>query len=256
MDRTDQRLDGRTIVVTGGTRGIGRAIALAAAAAGADVVTLSRTADPDVTAALEAQGDGRARGLACDVTDDDAVAAARDRTLAFTGRVDALINNVGALVAPRRPFWEYDPDEFDQVLRINLRAAFVCAREFTEPMRDAGSGRVVNIASDGVGAGLPNLTHYLAAKAGMIGLTRGLAADLGPFGVTVNAVSPGLVVTESNADSLTDEHRDRAVASQKIARSLAPPDVAGACVFLCSPGASMITGQTLQVNGGATMGAT
>jgi 3-oxoacyl-[acyl-carrier protein] reductase len=248
-------LRGRTVVVTGGTRGIGRATALAAAEMGADVVTLSRAAAPEITAALQQWG-GRPLGLTCDVRDDDAVTAARDAVLDHTGRIDALVNNAGGLVAPRRPFWEYDADEFDAVIDWNLRSAFVCAREFSEPMRNAASGRIVNVGSDGVGKGLPGLTHYLAAKAGLVGLTRGLAVDLGPFGIGVNAVSPGLTVGESNVDVLTDEHRSGAAASQLLARNLVPDDIAGAIVFLCSPAASMITGQTLQINGGATMGPT
>lgn len=257
MDQTlpSGALHGRTVVVTGGTRGIGRAIAITAAAAGANVVTLSRSPDPDVRRELSRYG-GLGRTLVADVTDADAVARARDEVLAATGRVDALVNNAGGLVAPRRPFWEYDPGEFDRVVDLNLRSAYLCSARFSEPMRAARSGRIVTIGSDGVGAGLPHLTHYLAAKAGVVGLARGMAADLGPYGITVNTVSPGLVITETNEASLTDEHRRAAVAEQRLGRNLVPADLAGAVVFLLTDAASMITGQVLQVNGGATMGAT
>lgn len=247
-------LQDRTVVVTGGTKGIGRAVSHAAAAQGAQVVTLSRHADPAIDADAPPHS-GEIRSLAVDITDDAAVQRARDEVLEHTGRIDALVNNAGGLVAPRRPFWEYDAEEFDQVLALNLRSVFVCTTAFSAPMRDARAGRIVNIGSDAVGAGLASLTHYLAAKAGVIGLTRGLAADLGPYNVTVNAVSPGLVVTETNAASLTDEHRASAVAKQKLGRNLVPTDLAGAVVFLLTDAAAMITGQVVQVNGGATMGA-
>ncbi|MCC5947349.1 MAG: SDR family oxidoreductase [Nitriliruptoraceae bacterium] len=249
-----RELDGQVAVVTGGSRGIGRAIALALAEAGADVVTLSRQVPEGLSAQLSSHGSA-ALCLATDVTDDADVAAARDEVLERFGRVDALVNNAGGLFAPRRPFWEYGPTEFDDVIALNLRSAFVCAAAFSEPMRAARSGRIVNIGSDAVGAGLPSLTHYLAAKAGMLGLTRGLASDLGPFGIGVNTVSPGLVVTEHIGDALPEEARQRAIDTQVLARSLVPTDIAAAVVFLCSPGAQMITGQTLQVNGGATVGA-
>ncbi len=252
---SDGALRGRTVVVTGGTRGIGRAVAVTAAAAGADVVTLSRSPDPTVLDELASYG-GRARTLIADVTDADAVERARDEVLAITGRVDGLVNNAGGLVALRRPFWEYDPDEFEQVLDLNLRSAYLCSSAFSAPMRAARSGRIVNVGSDGVGAGLPDLAHYLAAKAGVVGLSRGMAADLGPYGITVNTVSPGLVVTETNAPTLTDEHRRSVVARQRLGRNLVPADLAGAVVFLLTDAAAMITGQVLQVNGGATMGAT
>lgn len=248
-------LRGRTVVVTGGTRGIGRAVAVAAAASGADVFTLSRGPAPDLIAALTRYG-VEARTLVADVTDATAVMQARDEVLATTGRVDALVNNAGGLVAPRRPFWNYEPAEFEQVIDLNLRSVYVCSAVFSEPMRAARCGRIVNVGSDGVGAGLPHLSHYLAAKAGVVGLTRGMASDLGPFNITVNVVSPGLVVTETNATSLTEAHRRGAVEKQRLGRNLVPADLSGAIVFLLTDAAAMITGQVLQVNGGATMGPT
>jgi len=251
----DGALRGRTVVVTGGTRGIGRAAAVTAAAAGANVVTLSRHAAPALVADLS-RYDVEVRTLVADVTDATAVENACSEVLATTGRVDALVNNAGGLVAPRRPFWQYDPGEFDRVIDLNLRSAFVCSSVFSVPMRAARSGRIVNIGSDAVGAGLPNLSHYLAAKAGLVGLSRGMASDLAPFGITVNTVSPGLVITESNVADLSEEHRLSAVAQQRLGRSLVPTDLSGAIVFLLTDAAAMITGQVLQVNGGATMGPT
>lgn len=248
-------LRGRTVVVTGGTRGIGRAAAVTAAAAGADVMTLSRHPAPDLVADLS-RYDVEVRTLVADVTDATAVEDACAEVLATTGRVDALVNNAGGLFAPRRPFWEYDPGEFDRVIDLNLGSAFLCSSVFSVPMRAARSGRIVNIGSDAVVSGLPNLSHYLAAKAGLVGLSRGMASDLGPFGITVNTVSPGLVVTESNEADLTEEHRLGAVARQRLGRSLVPTDLSGAIVFLLTDAAAMITGQVLQVNGGATMGPT
>ena len=237
----------QVVVITGGSRGIGRGIVAAAATAGAHVVVLSRSAPPDTDPGVHVQ---------TDVTDDGSLAAAREQVLTRFGRVDALVAGVGGLVAPRRPVWEYGVAEFEEVLALNLTSAFRSIAAFVPVLRAHGDGRIVAIGSDAVGSGLPHLSHYLAAKAGLVGLIRGVAADLGPDGVTANLVSPGLVITETNEASLPVAIRSAAAEKQHLGRNLVPADIAGAVVFLCSPAARMITGQVLQVNGGATPGAT
>lgn len=247
-------LAGQVAIVTGGARAIGRQIAEVLGSRGATVVSLDLLPADDTVAAIEEAG-GTASAITCDVTDEISVARAVDDVLADHGRIDVLVNNAGLFAGiERRPFWEIELEEWERVMGVNVRSVFLCARAVATPMRAAHSGRIVNIASNVITFGMPNLMHYVASKAAVVGITRSMARELGPSGIAVNAVAPGLVTTEITEQTVPEEYRRIVAEGQCLQVPIVPSDIADAVVYLCGPGARMITGQTLLVNGGATMG--
>lgn len=178
-----------------------------------------------------------------------------DGVLEAYGRIDVLVNNAGLFAGiERRPFWEIDLDEWERVVGINVRSVFLCSRQVAAPMRAAGSGRIVNIASNVITWGMPNFMHYVASKAAVVGMTRSMARELGPSGIAVNAVAPGLVTTEITEQTMPEEYRRQVAQGQCLQEAIVPSDIAEAVAYLAGPAARMVTGQTLLVNGGATMG--
>jgi 3-oxoacyl-[acyl-carrier protein] reductase len=250
----DGELAGQVAVVTGGARAIGRQVAETLAARGAAVVSIDLLSSDDTVAAIEARG-GSALAIVGDVTDEAAVAASFDRALEMHGRVDVLVNNAGLFAGiERRPFWEIELEEWEHVVGVNVRSVFLCSRRVARPMREAGRGRIVNIASNVVTFGMANLLHYVASKAAVIGITRSMARELGPSGIAVNAVAPGLVTTEITEQTVSEEYRRLVAQGQCLQEAILPQDIADAVAYLAGPAARMVTGQTLLVNGGATMG--
>ena len=247
-------LAGQIAIVTGGASAIGRAIAETLGGRGATVVSVDLAPSDATVAAIEAAG-GSALSLTADVTDEEAVAAAFRQVLDRYERIDVLVNNAGLFAGiERRPFWEIDLDEWERVIGVNVRSVFLCSRAVAEPMRAAQRGRIVNIASNVVTFGMANLMHYVASKAAVIGMTRSMARELGPSGIAVNGVAPGLVTTEITTETVPAEYRELVAKGQCLQVPILPADIAEAVAFLCSPAARMVTGQTLLVNGGATMG--
>lgn len=251
---TEPELKGQVAIVTGAARAIGRAIAETLAARGATVVSVDLRPADETVAAIEARG-GEALSVVADVTDEILVARAVDRVLEAYGRVDVLVNNAGLFAGiERRPFWEIDLAEWERVVGVNIRSVFLCSRKVAEPMRRAGSGRIVNIASNVITFGMANLMHYVASKAAVVGMTRSMARELGPAGIAVNAVAPGLVTTEITQQTVPEEYRRLVAQGQCLQEAILPSDIAEAVAYLAAPAARMVTGQTLLVNGGATMG--
>jgi len=247
-------LAGRVAIVTGGARAIGRETAETLAARGASVVSIDLSSSDEAVEAITAGG-GTASGLVADVTDEAAVEEAFAAVLETYGSVDILVNNAGLFAGlERRPFWEIDLAEWERVLAANVRSVFLCSRAASRPMRAAGGGRIVNIASNVVTFGMGNLMHYVASKAAVIGMTRSMARELGPFGIAVNAVAPGLVTTEITVQTVPEEYRRLVAEGQCLREPIMPADIAAAVAYLAGPHARMVTGQTLLVNGGATMG--
>jgi 3-oxoacyl-[acyl-carrier protein] reductase len=253
-DTKAPELRDQVAVVTGAARAIGREIALTLAARGARVVSIDLSSSDDTIRTIRARG-GDAMGLEADLTNVEDVSASIDEVTNRHGRIDVLVNNAGLFAGlQRRPFWEIDADEWDRIMAVNVRSVFLCSRAVTGPMREAGRGRIVNIASNTVVFGMADLMHYVASKAAIIGMTRSMARELGPYGIAVNAVGPGLVTTEITREWVSDEYRQRVTEGQCLRDTIVPSDVATAVAYLCGPGARMITGQTVLINGGAAMG--
>ena len=247
-------LAGKVAVVTGAARAIGKETAETLAARGASVVSIDLVPSDALVEDVRSSG-GIAVGIEADVADEAQVEAAFGRVVRELGRIDVLVNNAGLFAGiERRPFWEIDAAEWDRLQAVNVRSVFLCSRAASGPMRDARSGRIVNIASNVTTFGMANLMHYVASKAAVVGMTRSMARELGPFGIAVNAVAPGLVTTEITAETVSAEYRDLVRKGQCLQETIVPGDIAEAVAFLASPAARLVTGQTLLVNGGATMG--
>jgi 3-oxoacyl-[acyl-carrier protein] reductase len=236
-------LDSRTALVTGASRGIGKAIALALAEAGANVAVNYHERKAEAEGAVQAiLGLGRkAAAFRADVSSAKAVADLIRRTEAELGPIDILVNNAG--IAVRRGLEDLSEEDFDRTIAVNLKSAVLCTQAVFAGMRQRGWGRIINISSGAArGAGLVG-AHYNASKAGMEGLTRGYAARLAKDGVTVNAVSPSLIETEMIAD-----HRKESVARIPVGRLGTSEEVAAVVVMVAQN--AYMTGQTVQVNGG------
>jgi NAD(P)-dependent dehydrogenase (short-subunit alcohol dehydrogenase family) len=244
---------GRTVVVTGGASGIGAEYARAFAERGARVVVADVLADEGSRLARELGED--VAFVECDVADEAAVEALVATAADRFGGIDALVNNAGLYRAldSKRSSDEIAVEEWDRVMAVNARGAWLCTRAAARSMRERGGGSVVNISSATVHMGVEGFPHYVASKAAVIGLTRALARELGPSRITVNAVAPGLVANESSRALNADEYVAAAAAARAIGRDMAPGDLVGAVLFLASPESAFVTGQTLVVDGGGVM---
>jgi 3-oxoacyl-[acyl-carrier protein] reductase len=248
-------LAGHTIIVTGGGKGIGKVYVQELARAGAKVLA----ADIDGEAALSVADGLRAQGLAAtgmrvDIADEASVAEMARRALDETGRIDALVNNASLMsVLPRRSWLEIPVEEWDRVMAVNLRGMFLCCRAVYDTMKAQGRGKIVNIASSRVFEGTPLRLHYTTSKAGVIGFTRALAREVGPHGITVNAVSPGNTLSETQVSSSSAQYLATRVEGRAIPRNQMPDDLVGAVMFFASAASDFITGQTLVVDGGRAM---
>lgn len=245
------RLTGRVAVVTGAGQGLGRAFAIRLAAEGARVAVADRNTAGATAVAAEI-GPGRAAPVTVDVSDEDSVADMLTTVRRTLGEVDILVNNAALFsTLTLRPFDEIGVAEWDQVMAVNVRGPFLCARAVAPGMRARGHGKIVNISSAAVLLGRPNYLHYVASKAALVGMTRSLATELGPHGITVNAVMPGFTRTEVPRATVTPEQAERILASQAIKRRQVPADLVGAVAFLASADSDFITGQTINIDGGA-----
>ena len=244
-------LSQQVAVVTGAGRGIGRAIALRLARAGADVVCVSRTAANAEAVADEVRGLGRrAWAQAVDVADPAAVTASAETLLAEAGRVDLLVNNGG--VTRDGLLMRMSEADWDSVLNTNLRGAFLVTKAFTRTFLKQRSGRIINISSVIGLIGNAGQCNYAASKAGLIGFTKSVAKELGSRGVTCNAIAPGFIETDMTA--VLDESLRTTLLKQIPLGTLGKPeDIAEAALYLAGPGGRYVTGQVLTVDGGMVM---
>jgi NAD(P)-dependent dehydrogenase (short-subunit alcohol dehydrogenase family) len=247
---TPQPLAGSVAIVTGAGRGLGRSIALALAGAGASIVAAARSAGQleDLTAEIRAGG-GQALAMATDVTRREDIDRLVARTVGELGRLDILVNNAG--VIDFTPFTEITDEAWDRVMTTNLRGAFLAMRAAAGPMREAGGGRIINVASNFAYMGVAGYAPYSAAKAGLIALTRTAAVELARYSITVNAVAPGYFATDMNATMRADQPvLDRVLRKIPLRRMGEPDELGQLFVLLASPGSQFITGETIVVDGG------
>lgn len=246
------RFDGKSAIVTGASRGIGREIALLLAKEGARVaVNYSGSKDKadDVVKSITESG-GEAFAIQADVSDADGVKNMVDKTLEIFGSIDILVNNAG--ITRDNLLMRMKEDEWDDVININLKGVFLCTKGVTRQMMRQRAGRIVNVASIVGVSGNPGQANYVAAKAGVIGFTKTAAKELASRNINVNAVAPGFITTDMT-DALSEEVKNQMLSVIPLGKLGRPEDVARTVLFLLSEDAVYITGQTIHVDGGMVM---
>jgi NAD(P)-dependent dehydrogenase (short-subunit alcohol dehydrogenase family) len=232
-------LDGKVAIVTGGAQGIGAAIARGFEAEGATVVVADLNPPEG--------------GIRADVASEQDVAAMVEETLVRHGRIDVLVNNAGLYASlEMRAFTEIPLEEWNRVMEVNVASMFLTCRAVAPVMREQGGGKIVNISSGTPFRGVPFLLHYVTSKGAIVALTRALAKELGSASIHVNCVAPGFTMSDGvkSHPEVVEALRDVSIAARTIQRDQVPDDVVGAVVFLCTPAADFITGQTIVIDGG------
>lgn len=247
-------LEGQTSVVTGAAKGLGREFALCLAGHGAKVLAVTRKdlANLGETVKFIQESGGQAQAFQADVSSEqDCLAMAAEAKRVF-GSVDILVNNAAVYDGlERKPFNEIDLAEWDLVMNVNVKGAFLACRAVFPHMREQGKGKIVNLASEVFFTGSHGFAHYVTSKGGIIGLTRALAVELGPHNICINCVAPGFTDTEASRNLADVGKYD--TSKTPLRRLETPQDLSGAVAFFCGPASDFITGQTLLVDGGRAM---
>jgi NAD(P)-dependent dehydrogenase (short-subunit alcohol dehydrogenase family) len=243
-------LSGKTAIVTGGGKGIGKAIAHGLAASGAKVVVAARTESEIAAVADEiVSKGGEAMGRATDVTQSDQIEALVNATVEKFGSVDILVNNAARSFL--RPLMDLREDGFDKIFNTNVKGAFLLSREAAKIMMSKGGGRIVNITTVGAERGGPMMGVYFSSKAALKMLTMCMATEWAPFNITVNAVGPGMTRTDFSMPIWSNPEMEKQITAKiPQGRIAEPEDIVGAVLFLCTDGAGHITGQSVYVDGG------
>lgn len=245
----------RVVIITGAAQGIGREFARQFAAAGAVpiIADFNLAGAERVVGEIESAG-GKAMAMKVDVGDKKSVDEMAAAVLEKYGRIDVLINNAAIFATlPKRPFDQIPLDEWQRVMHVNVTGTFLCVCAVVPAMRKASWGRIISISSDSVPRGVINYLHYVTSKSAIIGMTNSMARELGPDGITVNSIRPGAVATEvERAVNPTMERRIQLLTEQCLRKGQEPADLVGLAMFLASPAAGFITGQTIACDGGYT----
>jgi len=252
------RLKDKVAIVTGAARGLGRSFSLRLAQEGAKIVAMNIVLRPkdkedldETVKQIKALG-AEATPFVGDVSVVKDTAAMAEAAVKAFGKVDILINNAAIYDGlKRRPFYEIDPDEWDLVMKVNVKGAFLCTRAVFPYMKNQGYGKIVNIASEVFFTGSHGFAHYVASKGGIIGMTRALAIELGPHGIRINCVAPGFTDTEASRGIADVTKYD--TSKTPLGRVVKPEDLTGAALYLTSPDSDFVTGQTILVDGGRVM---
>jgi NAD(P)-dependent dehydrogenase (short-subunit alcohol dehydrogenase family) len=247
------RLKDRVAIVTGSAQGIGKAYAMELSEEGAKVVVADILDAKGVQQEIESRG-SEALALQIDVSDEDSTKEMTLKTIERFGRIDILINNAaifGTIV--KKPFHELSALEWDDVIRVNLKGTFLCCKAVYPPMKKQGKGKIINVSSTTFFTGVPFFLHYVTSKGGIVGFTRALAREVGDDGICVNAVAPGLTLSEAVREdpNYSNEYLKIAASGRCFKRDEQPEDLLGTVVFLASDESDFITGQTITVDGGA-----
>jgi 3-oxoacyl-[acyl-carrier protein] reductase len=246
-------LTGMVAIVTGGARGIGKAIALRFALEGASVVI----ADIEHALAIETAAEIESLGqpvlaIPTDISVAASISLMVAAVLARFGRIDILVNNAAVVDLPRQPSDTIPEDDWDHVMSVNVKGPWLCICAVVPIMREQRSGKIVNMSSDMILSGVPGMLHYVASKGALAAMTRSLARELGPDGICVNAVAPGLTTTDA-VMAHGQEAAERSIRTRAIPRAQTPEDITGTVVFLASAASDFMTGQLLVVNGGSVL---
>ena len=242
----------KTIIITGACGGIGTAYVNAFVDQGANVVAVDIAGSEDFASRLRADG-ACVLGVDADVSDVEATEAMAQAAVAEFGSIDVLINNAAFFKGvTMTSFEEIDPAEWDACMAVNVKGPWLCARAVATTMKDQRSGAIINISSNTVWKGVPQFLHYVTSKSASLGFTRALASELGDYRITVNTVAPDFI-PDDDLHEHQPGHDDLVVSQRLLKRTSVPEDMVGIVLFLASPGASFITGQSFLVNGGAHM---
>lgn len=255
MDKPDIKklfdLTGKVAIVTGASRGIGKALAIGLAQAGADVVITDVLDTKETVAEIKTLG-RKSLGLKVDVTSQKDIDAMVAKTVGEFGKIDILVNNAGIYYAT--PVKDMAEKDWDKIIAVNLKGVLLCARAVGQQMIKQKSGRIVNVASVAGIMAFAQSAAYNCSKAANIMLTKTLAAEWAPYGIRVNAICPGVIVTDMTKDLLTDKGFQQSVStSTPLGRTATPDELAGAAVYLASDASSYVTGHALVVDGGWTI---
>jgi NAD(P)-dependent dehydrogenase (short-subunit alcohol dehydrogenase family) len=243
------RFDGKSVIITGGGGKIGKAYAMGFAKEGAKVALPDIASSDHVVKAIQDMG-GTAISMACDVSNEKSVKAMVDSVAKQFGTVDVLVNNAAYFMTVKKsPFWEMDVDEFDKAMAVNVRGSWLCAKAAFPYMKQQGKGKIINISSGTALNGGQNYIHYVTSKGALIAMTRAMAKEVGDYNICDNTVSPGFVVTEGRAvDPAFNASR---VSNRAFKRVQVENDLDGTVMFLSSSESDFMTGQLLNVDGGA-----
>lgn len=246
------QLDGKIALITGAAQGIGARFAKALAQAGA-IVAVSDVADCAAVADEIAATGGHALAVNCDVTSEASISDCLEAVVQQLGGIDILVNNAALFATlESRSLFEIDPGEWDRVMAVNVRGPWLMTRNCAPLMRQRGGGSIINIATNRVWLGLPEMLHYDASKGAVIAMTKSMATALGDDNIRVNAVCPGLTMSENVLQRPGIEERAPQIAARRpLKRIMQPEDIVGAVLFLAGDGSALITGQSLVVDGGS-----